>query len=138
MSRETPRVCVGVIILNHKGERFLLRSHKFSHHWIVPGGGVEWGETMEECARRETKEETGLDITDIEFLDADEEIFPAEFYKKQHFIFLDFVAKTKDTTVILNDEAEEYRFVRPEVALNMEVNPSTRRFIKKFLQSANV
>lgn len=133
MKKEMPRVCAGIIILNPKGEMLLLRSHKWSNHWIVPGGGVEWGENMKECARREVKEETGLDITDVTFLDVDEEIFPKEFHKKQHFIFLDFYVKTKNAAVVLNDEAEEYRFVRPEGAFKMLLNQSTRRFIKKFL-----
>ena len=136
--KETPRVCTGVIILNPKGEMLLLRSHKFSHHWIVPGGGVEWGETMEECVRREAKEETGLYITDVKFLDADEEIFPKEFHKKQHFIFLDFYAKTAGTIVVLNDEAEKYQWVLPEAALKMKVNPSTKRFIEKYLHSRDI
>lgn len=112
----------------------LLLSHKFSNHWIVPGGGVEWGERMKDCVKREAKEETGLDITDVEFLDTDEERFPKEFHKKQHFIFLDFYAKTARTDVVLNDEAEEYRWVRPKEALQMKINPSTRRFIEKFLE----
>lgn len=133
MSKETPRVCVGVVILNPNDEMLLLCSHKFSNHWIVPGGGVEWGESMAECAKREVKEETGLDIMDIEFLDADEEIFPKEFFKKQHFIFLDFCAKTTGAEVVLNDEAEAFRWVKPRTALSMDVNASTRRFIKKFL-----
>lgn len=135
MQKEVPRVCTGVIILNSKDEMLLLRSHKFSNKWIVPGGGVEWGERMEECIVRESKEETGLDVTGVKFLDADEEIFPKEFHKKQHFIFLDFYAKTADAKVVLNDEAEEYRWVKPTAAFRMDTNPSTKRFIKKYLHS---
>lgn len=133
--KETPRVCTGVIIVNPRGEMLLLRSHKFNHQWIVPGGGVEWGETMKACVTREAKEETGLDITDVKFLDADEEIFPKEFHKKQHFIFLDFYAKTAGTEVVLNDEAEEHQWVAPDAALKMNLNPSTRRFIGKYLHA---
>ncbi|MGC2484730.1 MAG: NUDIX domain-containing protein [Acidimicrobiales bacterium] len=36
------------------------------HHWIVPGGGIEEGETLAEAAARELKEETGLILTPSE------------------------------------------------------------------------
>ena len=129
-----PRVCVGVIIQNPKGEMLVVRSHKFGHRWIVPGGGIEWGEKGEEAARREALEETGLRITDVTFLQAEECIFPEEFHKEQHFIFFDYYAKTTDTEVTLNDEAEEYRWVLPEEALSMDLNVSTKGFIEKFIE----
>ena len=131
--KQAPRVCIGVIILNSRGELLLLRSHKFKNKWIVPGGGIEWGEQAEDTAKREALEETGLRITDITFLGAEECIFPAEFHKQQHFIFFDFYAKTFDTQVTLNDEAEEFRWIRPEKASTMDLNTSTRGFIKKYL-----
>ena len=39
--------------------------------WLnCPGGHFEWGETFEECAKREVKEETGMDLLECEFLTA--------------------------------------------------------------------
>jgi len=130
-----PRVCVGVIVQNPKGEMLLIRSHKFMHKWIVPGGGIEWGERGEDAAKRETLEETGLRISDVTFLQVEECIFPEEFHKEQHFIFFDYYAKTTDTKVALNDEAQEYAWVSPEASLSMDLNKSTRGFIKKYIES---
>lgn len=129
-----PRVCVGVIVLNQNGEMLLMRSHKFGHRWIVPGGGIEWGEKGEEAAKREVLEETGLHITDVTFLKAEECIFPEEFHKEQHFIFFDYYAKTTDAAVTLNEEAQEYRWVKPSKSLKMELNQSTRGFIEAFIE----
>ena len=37
-------------------------------YWVIPGGGLETGETAEECVIREMKEETGLQVRVLELL----------------------------------------------------------------------
>ena len=58
---------VGPLIFNDENEILLIKSPKFNGKYIVPGGHIEIGETMEEALKREIKEETNLDIKDIEF-----------------------------------------------------------------------
>lgn len=56
-----PRVGVGVIVL--RDGRVLLGQRAGAHGagtWAFPGGHLEFGETVEDCARREVAEETGL------------------------------------------------------------------------------
>ncbi len=58
-----PGVGLGVIILREG--RVLLGRRRNAHgegSWSCPGGHLEFGETIEECARRETREETGMEI----------------------------------------------------------------------------
>ncbi len=43
-------------------ERLLLVKRRDSGFWSMPGGVMEWDESLPDCARREVKEETGLDI----------------------------------------------------------------------------
>jgi 8-oxo-dGTP diphosphatase len=65
-----PRVGVGVMIQNNKGE-VLMGLRQSSHgagEWAFPGGHLEFGETLFETARREVKEETDLDIEEFEVI----------------------------------------------------------------------
>ncbi len=52
------------VLFDEKGERIIMVKNKRgdSYFWSVPGGAVEEGETIEQAAVRETKEEAGLDI----------------------------------------------------------------------------
>lgn len=60
---EFPLTGVGVLIIRHG--KILLGQRRGSHGagcWSAPGGHLEPGETIGQCARRETREETGLTI----------------------------------------------------------------------------
>jgi 8-oxo-dGTP diphosphatase len=61
-----PSIGVGVII--EKDQKVLLLKRGNVHgadSWSTPGGHLDYGETPEECAIRETKEETNLDIQQV-------------------------------------------------------------------------
>jgi len=65
-----PRVGVGVFVLNSNNQ-FVFGKRKGSHGqdtWALPGGHLELHESFEECAKREVLEETGLKITDVQYL----------------------------------------------------------------------
>lgn len=66
MDANQPRVGVGVILV--RDGRVLLGERAGSHGagtWALPGGHLEFGETVEACAAREALEETGLEIEGI-------------------------------------------------------------------------
>lgn len=56
-----------VVIVNEKNE-VLLQKRSDNHQWGLPGGLMELDETIEQCALREVKEETNLDIVLTKFL----------------------------------------------------------------------
>lgn len=98
-----PRVGVAVFVLNSEG-KFIVGKRKGSHGagtwsawtlegvarangyagtWALPGGHLEYGESWETCAERETLEETNLKIRDVRYLTATNEVFEAE---RKHYI----------------------------------------------------
>lgn len=64
-----PLILTGSVVLIINEEKKLLLQHRNDGSWSLPGGLMELGESLEETARREVKEETGLDIGELELLD---------------------------------------------------------------------
>lgn len=132
-----PEAIVGALILNPKGEIFLMRSYKWRNKYVIPGGHIELGEKMEEAIKREIKDETGLDIYDIEFLCFQEFIYDKAFWKKRHFLFFDFVCRTKTPKVKLNSEGQEFIWVSLSKALRLPIEPYTKKALKEYLKKRN-
>jgi nucleoside triphosphatase len=133
--QQFPEPTVGVFIFNQQGEVLLLQSHKWPGFYVVPGGHVELGERLEEAAIREAKEETGLDIYDLEFINFQQFIYDPAFWKQRHFIFFDYAAKTDSTQVALNSEAQEFIWIEPGEALKLELDTYTRVSIETYLRN---
>ena len=129
-----PEPTVGVFIFNQTGELLLLKSHKWPGKYVVPGGHVELGERIEDTVLREVKEETGLDVYDLEFILFQEFIYDPSFWKPRHFIFFDYACKTRSSEVQLNDEAEEHVWAPLETAIQLPLDAYTRRAIEKLIR----
>ncbi|TKA29100.1 hypothetical protein B0A54_16210 [Friedmanniomyces endolithicus] len=74
-----PRVGVAVFVFqNTQDGHFVVGRRKGSHGagtYALPGGHLDFGESFEQCAAREVKEETGLDVQDVRFLTATNTVF---------------------------------------------------------------
>ncbi len=128
-----PEPTVGVFIFNKANELLLVKSHKWPGRYVVPGGHVELGETLEQAAIREAKEETGLDIYDLQFVNFQEFIHDAAFWKHKHFIFFDYLCRTDSLEVKLNDEAQEHVWVKLDAALHLPLDSYTRISVEKII-----
>jgi len=132
-----PEVTVGALIFNDDKKILLMKSYKWNNMYCLPGGHIELGETAEQAVIREVKEETNLDIVDIKFHCVQDAIFAETFYQKRHFVFLDFICKATTNYVILNDEADEYKWININEVDKHQIEPFTKRTIELYLHPSS-
>jgi 8-oxo-dGTP diphosphatase len=102
-----PKVGTAVIVL--KDDKVLLGKRKGSHAsgtWNFPGGHLEFGESVEACAKRETKEEAGIEIKNVKTGPYTNDIFD----EGKHYITLHFIAEydSGEVRVMEPDKCDEW------------------------------
>lgn len=129
-----PEPTVGAIVINDEGKILLAKSPKFYGLWIVAGGHVELGETIEHAIKREVEEELGIQIEVDRLLTVQDFIFDPSFHKKKHFIFLDFLCRyISGEPKVDGRELTELKWFTPEEALEANIDGYTRRSIEAYL-----
>ena len=125
---EPPLATVGALIFNAKKEVLMIRTQKWSGLWGIPGGKIKRGESSLAALRREIKEETGLNITDIKFVLVQDCISSKEFYRDAHFVLLNYTCKcvAKHPRVVLNEEAREFQWLKLTAAKKLKLNKPTK------------
>ncbi|MCL5010722.1 MAG: NUDIX domain-containing protein [Patescibacteria group bacterium] len=90
--KQYPKVGVGVMILKNK--QVLLGKRKNAHgegEYSFPGGHLEYMESFEKCAIRETKEECGIEIANIRF----QMLANLKIYAPKHYVHVGMVCDWK-------------------------------------------
>ena len=103
MEKERPKIGIGVCVI--KEGKVLFGKRKNAHgegSWCFPGGHLEWNENIEDCARREVLEETGLSIKNLRFGPYTNDIFEKE---NKHYVTL---------FVIADYDSGELKLMEPE------------------------
>jgi len=105
---KNPQIGVGAIVI--KNNKILLGKRKKSHGvggWQFPGGHLEFGETIEDCAKREVLEETGLSITNIRLGPYTNDIFSLE---EKHYVTLYVIAnyQSGELTICEPEKCEQW------------------------------
>ncbi len=103
--KQMPKIGVGVIIM--KGNKILLGKRKNAHGegcWSPPGGHLEFNESIEDCARREAMEETGIQIKEIKLAPFTNDIFQNE---GKHYVTA-FVSAKYDSGEVKLTEPERW------------------------------
>lgn len=119
---------------NHEKEVLLVKTHKWGDRYSIIGGKVRRNERLEDALRREVKEETGLDAGVGEHICTFDQIKNSGYYLSgiQH-IFVDKIVRVGNKKVHINDEAQDYIWMPPQVALrDLPIEPNARHTLELY------
>jgi len=128
-----PVVGVGAIILR-KGEILLEQrgNEPALGQWTIPGGVVEVGESLENAVRRETKEETGLDVKETSLVDVVDQVhLDKQGRIEYHYVIIDYVVTVKPGEPKPASDAKDLKWVPIGEVEGYDLTPSFRRFFVK-------
>jgi len=132
-----PRVRIALLMIE-KDKILLVRHRKGEKtYWLLPGGGLEYGETISECAKREALEELSLEIALGDLLFANESI-PSD--KHRHVLNLYYQAKVIGGQIKLGDEEvlAEAAWIEIDLIDELTLYPNTKEILKKVAKGENL
>lgn len=112
---KNPVPTVDIIIELAKGIVLIKRKHE-PFGWAIPGGFVDYGETVETAAVREAKEETSLDV---ELIRQFHVYSDPKRDKRKHTISVVFIAKAKGIPIAEDDAAAAGVFTKDNLPANL-------------------
>lgn len=116
-----PRVREGARgIVRREDGKIAVFNKKVKNEYKLPGGGIDEGEDPEVAFRREVLEETGCEISDIEFLGITKELKSLDNFQQISYVFVaNVVSQNKELNLTEKEKAEgaEMLWLKPEEAL---------------------
>ena len=135
------RPAASAIIINNK-KQLLLLQRKDNQKWAIPGGTLEYTESIEECLLREVKEETGLSVEILKVFKiySDPEVIieylDGEIRREFNIVFL---VKPILDKILIDDESFQYAWIDINKVHLMPLSSSQKRRIldiQKLLQKS--
>ena len=123
------------IVLDDDG-RILLHRRQDNEMWALPGGKMELGESLADCARREVKEETGFDVDIVGLVGTytdPKHVFEYDDGEVRQEFSICMLARIVGGKLAVSDESFEVAFYRPEELTDLPMVNSIRLRITDYL-----
>lgn len=133
---DSPRVAVRAIITNKKNQILLLQrtdTAYYDDYWNLPGGKVDYGDTVLKTLIKEVKEETELIVEDATFLQYLDN--PPDEGSSLHFVTLVFIANVNGT-IRINGESSAYAWVGKAKLKNYKIAFRNEEAMMNYWESA--
>ena len=132
---DRPLVGVGAVIVQNGRVVIVERSREpLKGQWSIPGGALEVGETLRQCAAREALEETGLQVEAAEVLEVFDSIYrDPEGRTQYHYVLVDFFCRVLGGELKVGSDAAKARWVSREELGNFKIAETAQKVIRKAL-----
>jgi 8-oxo-dGTP diphosphatase len=127
-----PVLAVAAVIWNDRREVLLIRRTKEPRkgQWSLPGGKVEFGESIEDAARREVLEETGLEVALLGLAGVAETILDASVGAADvHFVLIDYSARVVSGEAKAASDAADATWFSQDAIRELPLWDETKRII---------
>jgi mutator protein MutT len=133
---ERPYVGVGAVVVDAGKVLIVKRRYDpLAGQWSIPGGGVEVGETLEECVAREILEETGLDIAVGPVIEVFDRISRDDDGRvRYHFVLVDYLCWPVGGALTPASDVADARFVDPAALGPYELTDKAMEVISRALE----
>lgn len=122
---------VGGVLCRDDGAILLVRTRKWSNKYGLPGGKIDYGETMLQAYYREIREETGLSIDNATWVLTQDCIECEEFTEPRHFLLLNYFTRVAGRPEPVANYESNYIGWHPYAeALLLDLNQPTRALLE--------